>query len=218
MAAQNFMKPFALPSVLALIMLAIHALGGLGWIGSPDTWGNLPRSLDQIWGILSFHLRHGSLSHWFSNAVPLIILAGLAGTVAPRAALRTWILLPVLSGFFLWIWGRPGAHIGASALTYGWFYFVVAMGLLRRDRASIAVMMIACLLFGSMIWAFIAPSGVSWEGHMAGALAAVIGAFTWRRLDPLPEPIFKDDDDEDLLDEDALSLYATRRPKDPWEN
>lgn len=203
-------------------MALIHALGNAGLLGASHHWGVVPRDLDQFWGFASFHLRHGSWSHWFANAVPLIFLSGLAHMMAPRATVRMWILLPLLSGLLLWTWGRPGAHIGASALTYGWFYFLLAMGILRRDRAAIAGMMVAMFLFGSMLWVFMAPSGVSWEGHVAGAVAGLLGGWIWRRLDPLPPPLLSDDDegvdDAQAEDREDLSPFATHRPRnqDPW--
>ena len=210
----ELLKPFIAPALLVLLMAILHALGLMGLIASSDAWGNIPRSFDQPWGFLLFHLRHGSWSHWFANAVPLILLSGLASMMVPRATLRTWILLPIVSGVLLWVWGRPGAHIGASALTYGWFFFLLSMGIMRRDRATIAGMLVALMLFGSMVWVFMAPAGVSWEGHVAGAVAGVLSALVWRRLDPMPKPIFADEPEDEISD---LSPYATHRPKEPWE-
>lgn len=210
----EILKPFVAPSLLVLAMAFLHALGLVGMIGSSDAWGNVPRSFDHPWGFLLFHLRHGDWGHWFANAVPLILLSGLARMMVPRATLRTWFLLPVVSGILLWVWGRPGAHIGASALTYGWFFFLLTLGIMRRDRATLAGMLVAVMLFGGMIWVFMAPAGVSWEGHVAGAVAGVLSALLWRGVDPLPKPIFLGEPEDEVAD---LSPYATHRPKGPRE-
>jgi membrane associated rhomboid family serine protease len=213
-AVPEILRPFVAPSLLVLLMAVLHLLGLAGIIASSDRWGNIPRSFDQPWGFLLFHLRHGNWAHWFANAVPLILLSGLARMMVPHATLRTWVLMPIVSGMLLWVWGRSGAHIGASALTYGWFFFLLAMAIMRRDRATLAGMLVAVILFGSMVWVFMAPAGVSWEGHVAGAVAGVLSALLWRRVDPMPKPIFLDEPEEEVED---LSIYATHRPKQPWE-
>lgn len=206
----DFLRPFMFPFALAMFMALLHLLGLFGMLGPMDAWALVPRSFAHWPGIVLFHFRHASWSHWFGNSVALVALAGLAGVLVPRAAHRAWVLLFILPGALLWLWGRPGEHIGASALAYGWFHFLLGMGLWRRDRAAIAGMLVAVFLFGGMFWVFLAPQGVSWEGHLAGAVAGHLAAYRWRHLDPLPKPLFDDDQDEE-----EPSLYVTRRADDP---
>ena len=211
--SDSLLRPFLFPGMLALGMAVLHLLGLFGLLGPIEWWSNTPRSLSHWPGIFLFHFRHASWEHWFANAGALVALSGLAGMLVPRAARRAWVWIFLLSGILLWIWGRPGGHIGASALTYGWFHFLLGMGLWRRDRAAIAGMLAALFLFGGMFWVFFAPQGVSWEGDVAGAVAGHWAAWKWRKLDPLPPPLFQDEEDPAA---DELSLYATRRPADPW--
>lgn len=208
----SLLRPFVFPALLALGMAMLHLLGIMGLLGPIEAWSNVPRSLDHWPGIVLFHFRHSGWEHWFANAVALVCLAGLAATLVPRATRRAWIAMFLMSGVLLWFWGRPGGHIGASALTYGWFHFLVGMGVWRRDRAAIAGMLAAVFLFGSMFWVFLAPQGVSWEGHLAGAIAGHWAAWKWCKLDPLPPALFQD---EDPPSQDDGSIYATRRAA-PW--
>jgi membrane associated rhomboid family serine protease len=109
--------------------------------------------------------------------VALLILGTLAGSVYPRATLRA---LPLLWGSGLGVdAGDPGTHhLGASGVAHGLMFLVFVLGLLRRDRASIAAGMIAFLFYGSMLIHQVLPHtpGVSWQSHLGGALAAC-----WRR-------------------------------------
>jgi membrane associated rhomboid family serine protease len=177
---------FGFPVALVAIMAVIHLLGVLGLGGSPEAWGNLPRHTDQLWGILTSHLRHSSWAHWLANALPLVILSGMAGTLMPKPAARAWIVIPVVSGVLLWIWGRSAAHIGASALVYGWFFFLVGMGAMRRSLAALLGMGVSLMMFSGLLWVFRAPAGVSWEGHVAGAVAGLLAAWWNRAHDKRP--------------------------------
>lgn len=198
------------PAVLAAAMAVLHLLGMTGLLGPMEWWSNIPRNTEHWTGVFLFHFRHASWGHWMGNAVALVSLAGLASLMVPRASRRAWWWLFIASGLLLWIWGRPGGHIGASALTYGWFYFILGMGVWRRDRAAIAAMFAALMLFGGMFWVFLAPAGVSWEGHVAGAAAGLLAAWTGRRLDPMPPPVFGEEQDQPPEDQQS-SLYATRK-------
>jgi hypothetical protein len=84
--------------------------------------------------------------------------------------------------------GAAGSyHLGASGLTHGLMFLVFTLGLLRRDRPSIAAAMIAFFLYGGMLLTVLPrEAGVSWQAHLGGAVAGVVAAWLFRRSDPLP--------------------------------
>jgi hypothetical protein len=66
-------------------------------------------------------------------------------------------------------------------------FLVFTLGLLRRDRPSIAAAMIAFFLYGGMLLTVLPrEAGVSWQAHLGGAVAGVVAAWLFRRSDPLP--------------------------------
>jgi hypothetical protein len=66
-------------------------------------------------------------------------------------------------------------------------FLVFALGLLRRDRPSIAAAMIAFFLYGGMLLTVLPHEpGVSWQSHLGGALGGVLSAFLFRHADPIP--------------------------------
>src|SRR3546814_1669975 len=76
-------------------------------------------------------------------------------------------------------------HLGASGLGHGLLFLVFVLGLLRRDRASIATAMIAVFLYGGMLLTVLPRElDVSWQSHLGGAVAGVAAAFAFRRKDP----------------------------------
>lgn len=102
------------------------------------------------------------------------------------------------SGALVWLLARNSAHIGASGVVYGLMAWIIALGILRRTREALMLMLVALFLYGGLIWGVLPldPS-VSFEAHLAGALTGVVAGILTRRLDPLPPPpVFDEDDGE----------------------
>ena len=103
------------------------------------------------------------------------------------------------------------------------------LGLLRRDRAAIAAGMIAFLFYGGMVLTVLPrEAGVSWQAHMGGAVAGLVAAFLFRRLDPeLPKKKYSweiEEEEAAARGDDELELPAPRevpllwvRPEHPEE-
>ncbi|QSX79152.1 rhomboid family intramembrane serine protease [Agrilutibacter solisilvae] len=147
-----------------------------------------PGSSDGLLGLLTAPLLHGSIGHLAANAIALVLLGTLAGTVYPRATLRALPLLWLGSGAGAWLLGEAGTrHLGASGLTHGLMFLVLGLGVLRRDRPAVAAAMIAFFLYGGMLLTVLPrEAGVSWQAHLGGALAGVLAAYLLRRSDPIP--------------------------------
>lgn len=177
----------------ALISAALVAL--LWWIALLQQVSGIelrglalrPGDLSGLIGILTAPLLHGSTAHLVSNTLPLLLLGTLAVATLPRASLRALVLIWLLSGLGTWLIGRPSNHLGASGITHGLMLFVFVAGLLRRDRAAIAAALVAFFLYGGMLLTvFPREAGVSWEYHLSGAVAGILAAALWFRLDPQP--------------------------------
>lgn len=138
-------------------------------------------------GILTAPLLHGSIAHLASNALSVLILGTLAGTVFPRATVRALPVIWLGSGLGTWLIATQGYHLGASGVTHGLGFLVFTLGVLRRDRPSIAAAMIAFFFFGGMLMTVLPQQlGVSWEYHLAGAVTGLACGILWRRADPPP--------------------------------
>lgn len=166
--------------LLAVVFAAQHAFNWSAFTIAPHDWHGLI-------GILTAPLLHGSPEHLGGNAVSLLLLGTLAGTVYPRATLRSLPLLWLGSGLAAWSLGEPGTHhLGASGVAHGLMFLVFALGLLRRDRPAIAAAMIAFFLYGGMLLTVLPHEpGVSWQAHLGGALAGIIAAWMFRNSDPV---------------------------------
>ncbi|MGN7917920.1 rhomboid family intramembrane serine protease [Lysobacter sp. ESA13C] len=180
-----------------------------------------PWSAEGLVGLLTAPLLHGSIEHLAANATSLLLLGTLAGAVYPKATLRALPILWLGAGLGAWLLGDPGSyHLGASGLTHGLMFLVLTLGLLRRDRPSIAAAMIAFLLYGGMLLTVLPREiGVSWQAHLGGAVAGVIAAFAFRLRDPLPPRkrySWEDEDEELVPAHDELEPPSPQRVPVLW--
>lgn len=175
-----------------------------------------PRELAGLLGLLTAPLLHGSIAHLAANATALLILGTLAGSVYPRASVRALPLLWLGSGLGAWLLGEEGTrHLGASGVTHGLMFMVTTLGLLRRDRPSIAAGMIVMLFYGGSVLTVLPHGdGISWQSHLGGAIAGVLAAFLFRRLDPqTPRKRYSWEVEDD--DARAVSARDTLEPPSP---
>ncbi len=147
-----------------------------------------PRAVSGLPGILTAPLFHGSWEHLVGNTPPLVLLGTLLVYGYPRSRYLALAGIWLLSGVGVWLFARSSFHFGASGLTHGIFFYLFVSGILRRDRRSAAVLMIAFYMYGGMVMTILPyDPGVSFESHLFGAAAGVLCAFAFRNLDPLPE-------------------------------
>jgi membrane associated rhomboid family serine protease len=164
-------------------------------IKSVEVWSGLdlvrhgvyPRELAGLAGVLWAPLIHGSFSHLIANTAPIVVLGTALLYGYPRAAK---IVIPVLyigSGVGVWLFAREAYHIGASGLSFGMMFFVFTAGVLRRDRRALGISLAVFLLYGGMLAGlFPGNPGISFEGHISGAVCGITLAILLKRLDPPP--------------------------------
>jgi len=161
--------------VLVAVMWAVFAIDRFTPI---EALGLIPRTLRGLVGIIAMPLLHLDLGHIFSNTVPLLVLGVLlAGSSSRSSAVIGSIWL--LSGIGLWLGGREALHIGASGLVFGLVTFLIVSGFIEKRFVPLAVSVVVGFLYGGTLFTGVLPisPGVSWDGHLFGAIAGVITGF-----------------------------------------
>lgn len=145
--------------------------------------GLVPRRVDGLDGILAMPFLHGSWEHLWANTTPLLLLGGLILALAPERFLKATLISVLVGGALTWLFARDNNHIGASGLIFGWFGFLVALGLLERSRRALLGAFIAIAFYGVSTVLGLDPSEprVSWEGHLAGLVAGAAAAWFLRK-------------------------------------
>ncbi|GAA6152297.1 rhomboid family intramembrane serine protease [Pseudoteredinibacter isoporae] len=180
--------------------------------------GIYPRNTDSLLGIILVPLLHGSWSHVINNVSALLLLMAGLYLGYPRSRWYALAVIWIGSGILTWIFARDSYHFGASGLSHGLFFYLLLIGLLRRDKRSTALLMIAFFLYGGMLMSiFPGEPGISYELHLFGAFMGVLMAVLMRHRDPLPERkrYSWEEEDESDLDEDPYWLTDQGDKKDP---
>ncbi len=170
--------------------LAIAGFIGLIWVVFAfdrflelEQFGLVPRSINGLFGIVAMPFLHGDLSHIISNTIPLAVtLLLLAGSRANSGAIVLLIIL--LAGVGLWLFGREARHIGASGLVFGLIAFHIFSGIFERRFKSIAIALLVGGMYAGTLLNGVLPfqKGVSWEGHLIGAIAGALVALVTAKM------------------------------------
>lgn len=149
--------------------------------------GVSPHTVNGLFGVAFAPLIHNSWHHLISNTLPILLLGSMLVYGYPRS--RWWLLMIVWigSGAGVWLFARSSYHVGASGIAHGLFFFLFIAGVLRRDKQSIALLMVAFFMYGTMLWTiFPQGPGISFEYHLFGAISGAVFAVLFRHLDPKP--------------------------------
>ncbi len=167
------------------------------------TFGVAPRTAIGLRGILFSPLLHANLEHIASNTLPMLVLGSLFFYFYKRVAKMAIIWIWLISGLWLWIGGRnssdnPTLHAGASILIYGLATFLFFSGVFRKNLRLMIVSALVVFLYGSIMWGVLPlKSDMSWEGHLCGALAGLLVAYSYRKEGPQKKKYDWEDEPDD---------------------
>lgn len=150
-----------------------------------DAAGVEPRDVDGLDGVLFAPLLHAGWSHLAANTVPLlvfgflILLAGVARWFAVTAIV--W----VVGGVGVWLTGgEQTVHLGASVLAFGWLVYLLARGLFSRSASHVALGALLLFMYGGILLGVLpGQPGVSWQGHLFGAVGGLWAAWAFGARD-----------------------------------
>lgn len=151
-----------------------------------DRNGIRPLEIDGLWGVLFAPLLHANWAHLVANTGPALVLGFLVVLTGLSRFLRATAIIWIVGGLGTWLIGNVGSscgptdHIGASGLIFGWLAFLVVFGWFIRSFWQILVSVVVLIAYGGVLWGAVPVlrmcGGVSWQGHLCGALAGVLAA------------------------------------------
>lgn len=154
---------------------------------SLDVNGIRPETTDGLWGIIFAPLLHANWQHLAANTIPLLVLGFLMTLAGLSRFVWATAIVWILGGFGTWVignWGSscgPTDHIGASGLIFGYLAFLLVFGLFVRRIWDIVIGVVVLFFYGGVLLGAMPVlgtcGGVSWQGHLCGALAGVVAAY-----------------------------------------
>ena len=212
MSIQRKYSIFFLPALFILVLFVVE------WIEHTygmrfAKYGVLPRTLEGLKGVLLSPFIHSDWKHLINNALPLFVLTATLGFFYKGIAKEVFLWSWLMSGLWLWAIGRPSFHIGASGLLYALASFLFFSGFIRKHTKLMSISMFIVFLYGGMVWGiFPMKKHISWEGHLAGALAGLILAYWFKDNGP-PKQVYQYEIDE-LLEEQKQTYTYEYKEKD----
>jgi membrane associated rhomboid family serine protease len=173
-------KPLLSAVVVASFVALLFVVEGIDTLAGHtlDSEGVIPRDFSEWDNLIWYPLLHGGWAHLTSNAVPLLILGFLATSAGIKQFLQVTAVIWLTSGLGIWLIGSTGVHIGASGLVFGFLVFLLVRGIFVGGYLQILVAVVVFAVYGAALWGVLpGQPGISWEGHLFGAIGGVLAAW-----------------------------------------
>nr|WP_026360887.1 rhomboid family intramembrane serine protease [Amycolatopsis nigrescens] len=178
-------KAAGLVSVAFVALLYLVELVDVLVPGDFDNGGIHARTLSGLDGVIWAPLLHAGWPHLLSNTIPVLVFAFLA----MAAGIGQWAMVTatiwIIGGLGVWLTGPSiGATVGASGLAFGWLAYLLVRGIFNRSMGQLVVAVVLLFVWGGMLWGVLPGNpGISWQGHLFGALAGVLAAWIAAKAD-----------------------------------
>ena len=150
-----------------------------------DQGGVRPREVDGLDGVVFAPMLHAGWGHLLANTMPLLVFGFLI--LLAGVARWLWVTATVwlVGGAGVWLVSPPGTlTIGASILAFGWLVYLLLIGVFSRTLWQVLVGVGLLVLYGGVLLGVLPGTpGVSWQGHLFGAVGGALAAWWWGRRD-----------------------------------
>ncbi|TWP52614.1 rhomboid family intramembrane serine protease [Lentzea tibetensis] len=159
---------------LLFVVETIDTLTG----GSLEDDGVLPRDFSEWDNVIWYPLIHGDWGHLIGNAGPLLVLGFLSSSGGIKQFFQVTVVIWLSSALGVWVFAREASHIGASGLVFGYLAFLLVRGIFARSALQILISAVVFAIYGYALWGVLpGQPGVSWEGHLFGAIGGILAAW-----------------------------------------
>jgi membrane associated rhomboid family serine protease len=144
-----------------------------------DAAGVQPRDPEGLDGILFAPVLHAGWAHLAANTVPLLVFGFLILLGGITRWVAVTVVVWVVGGVGVWLTGGDHTvHIGASGLAFGWLVYLLVRGLFSHSVRQVLLGLVLLFLYGGVLIGVLpGQPGVSWQGHLSGAIGGVLAAW-----------------------------------------
>ena len=173
---------FLVVAAMATLMWLLEVIDAIAG-GDLDGWGIRPHDPDRLVGVLTAPFLHAGFGHLVSNTVPFLVLGFVIALSGVARVLAVTAIVMLVGGLGTWIVGPENSlHIGASGLVFGYAAYVISRGVFNRSALELVMGAVVAAVWGSALLSGLLPEeGISWQGHLFGAIGGVVAAGALRR-------------------------------------
>ena len=179
--------PGRLPLQVQPAIVAVGVLVAVQWVSEIvdffvkhrlDKYGVRPHQLLGLRGIAFAPFLHAGFNHLIGNTVPFVVLGVLIALGGMRQYVSVTVIVAFISGLGMWLFGSSNqVHIGASGVVFGYLGYLLVRGLFARNVRQILLGVVVAAVYGGLLWGVLPTnSGISWQGHLFGAIGGVVAA------------------------------------------
>ncbi len=145
---------------------------------SLDPYGIRPQTDEGLVSIFLAPWLHGGWQHLIGNSLPFLLLGTLVLLDGWRKWAWTTLTIVVVSGAAVWLFSPPSSiTLGASGVVFGWLTYLLVRGFYSGSFAQVGIGIVVFLLYGGILWGVLPGAvGISWQGHLGGAIGGVLAA------------------------------------------
>jgi peptidase family S54; rhomboid family protein len=133
-----------------------------------------PLDFDSLWNIGTSWLTHENFEHYKNNMIILSQLLLVFLLVEKNKSVL--ILLILFSGFFTWLLGGNGLHLGASGLIFALIGYMF-LSIFRNVWYLIFIIVMSSQLFYIVFHGLIPSQEISFSGHFGGFISGLLIAY-----------------------------------------
>lgn len=181
----------------------VAAMAALMWVaevvdqllgGDLDAYGIEPGRAEGLVGVATAPFLHAGFGHLVGNTLPFLLLGAAIALAGLARVVAVTLIVAAVAGLGTWLTAPAGTvHIGASGVVFGYAAYLVSRAFFTRRMLHGAVGIVVIALYGTTVLFGVLPErGISWQGHLFGALGGVLAAWVLdglaRRGRPAAQP------------------------------
>lgn len=165
--------------VVIWALMLVNALSNYTLTG----YGVEPREIGGLRGILFAPFLHVDVNHLTANTPACAVLLFLVALSGQKAVWWSSICTVVVGGAGIWLTGADNTvHVGSSVLIYGWTAYLVLRGFFARNLWQILLGLVVAVVYAGLVQGLVpGDPGVSWQGHLFGAVGGGLAALVQGR-------------------------------------
>jgi membrane associated rhomboid family serine protease len=183
---QSQFQGLVLLAGIVAIMWVLEAINSLDSNRIATSDGIYARNVDHIWAIFTAPFLHFSFQHLIANTIPFLFMGVIIAMQGARRLLLVTLVIIVVGGLGTWLIAPSGTDTaGASGVVFGYATYLFARGFFNRSLLELLTGLVVGVVWGGALLSSVVPhTGVSWQGHVCGAIGGLVAAYLIRRERP----------------------------------